>query len=60
MTRQCCRRVVFCRPVVQVLEGRGRSLPSTVTTLADGGPGPLRQAIADTPIANAQDAGKEK
>jgi hypothetical protein len=35
-----------CRPVLEVLEDR--CLPSTVTSLADSGPGSLRQAIADT------------
>src|SRR5262249_21987718 len=38
---------------LEVLEGR--CVPSTVTNLNDAGPGSLRQAIADTPIAGTVD-----
>jgi hypothetical protein len=41
------------RPQVEGLEGR--CLPSTVTTLADAGPGSLRDALANTPAGGTVD-----
>lgn len=44
------------RPVVlRVEELEGRRVPSTVTNLADAGPGSLRQAILDTPAGGTVD-----
>src|SRR5262245_58771123 len=40
-------------PHLEVLEGR--CVPTTVTTLADAGPGSLRQAILDTPGGSTVD-----
>jgi hypothetical protein len=53
VVRQRRRRVVSYGPAVEVLEGRW--LPSTVTSLADAGPGSLREAIANTPSGGTVD-----
>jgi hypothetical protein len=52
-TRNRSHRRASSRPSVEILEDR--CLLSTVINLNDSGPGSLRQAIADTPIAGTVD-----